>query len=87
VRYLSTMRAERSAARPMLVVDWKAVRTTCVWRPRQRAGFKLKPRLLSTVGSKGAVRKGASGWVGFVTEGRVDTVSEQGILGTSSSDE
>jgi hypothetical protein len=60
-RYESTMRIEKSAARPMSVVDLGVARTTYVWSPRLGEGSNAMPISWAAGGGWGAVRNGASG--------------------------
>jgi hypothetical protein len=60
-RYESIVRAERSSARPMSLVDRGTTRTIGLWRPRPYEGSSAMPMSWSAGGSWGAVMKRASG--------------------------
>jgi hypothetical protein len=60
-KYEWTMRVERSADRPMSVVDLGAARIRGVWRPRPCEGSCAVPKSSFVGGGWGTLMKGASG--------------------------
>jgi hypothetical protein len=68
-RYGSTVRVDKSAARPTSVFDLWAARTRGVWRPLLGEGSKAVPKSWAVGGGWGTVLSGASGRPGWQLRG------------------